>query len=81
MIDVIEVSYRVVKVKQQKYRCALWRLHRDCPGPERATEGGRYSLDFAVKVAVDNIDHIPARASGADPEAPRRLTSQTLWIS
>jgi transposase len=60
MIDVVEVSYRVVKVKQQKYACRCGGCVETAPGPERATPGGRYSLDFAVKVAVDKyLDHIP----------------------
>lgn len=81
MIDVVEVSYRVVKVKQQKYRCACGGCIETAPGPERATEGGRYSLDFAVKVAVDKyIDHIPlARQERILKRHGAVLTSQTLW--
>ena len=60
MIDVIEVSYRVVKVQQQKYACKCGGCIETAPGPERATPGGRYSLDFAIKVATDKyLDHIP----------------------
>jgi transposase len=60
MIDVIEVSYRVVKIKQQKYNCRCGGALETAPGPERATKGGRYSLDFAIKIALDKyLDHIP----------------------
>ena len=60
MIDVIEVSYRVVKVKQQKYACKCGSCVETAPGPERAMPGGRYSLDFAIKIAIDKyLDHIP----------------------
>ena len=45
------------------------RLRRDrAPGPERVTPGGRYSLDFAAKVAIDKyLDHLspPARQESA----------------
>ena len=53
MIDVVEVSYRVVKVKQRKYACSCGSCVETAIGPERATAGGRYSLDFAIKIAID----------------------------
>ncbi len=60
MVDVVEVSYRVVSVKQQKYTCRCGGCVETAPGPERATPGSRYSLDFAIKVAIDKyLDHIP----------------------
>ena len=81
MIDVVEVSYRVVKVKQQKYVCRCGGCVETAPGPERATPGGRYSLDFAVKVAIDKyLDHIPlARQERILKRHGLRVTSQTLW--
>ena len=60
MIDVVEVSYRVVQRQQQKYACKCGGCVETAPGPERAMPGGRYSLDFAIKVAIDKyLDHIP----------------------
>ncbi len=60
MIDVVEVSYRLVKVKQQKYVCRCGGCVETALGPARALSGSRYSLDFAVKVIVDKwLDHIP----------------------
>ena len=81
MIDVVEVSYRVVKVKQQKYSCRCGGCVETAPGPERATAGGRYSIDFAVKVAVDKyLDHIPlARQERILRRHGLVVTSQTLW--
>jgi transposase len=81
MIDVVEVSYRVVQVKQQKYACKCGGCVETAPGPERATPGGRYSLDFAIKVAIDKyLDHIPLARQG---RILRRhglvITTQTLW--
>ena len=81
MIDVVEVSYRVVKVKQQKYVCRCGGCVETAPGPERAVPGGRYSLDFAIKVAIDKyLDHIPlARQERILRRHGLDVTSQTLW--
>jgi transposase len=81
MIDVIEVSYRVVKVKQQKYACKCGSCVETAPGPERAMPGGRYSLDFAIKIAIDKyLDHIPlARQERILRRHDLTVTSQTLW--
>ena len=48
MVDVVEVSYRVVKVQQQKYSCRCGACIETAPGPERAIAGGRYSLDALI---------------------------------
>jgi transposase len=81
MIDVVEVSYRVVRVQQQKYACRCGGCIETAPGPERATPGGRYSLDFAVKVAIDKyLDHIPlARQQRILRRHGLVVTTQTLW--
>ncbi|MEM7515670.1 MAG: transposase [Planctomycetota bacterium] len=60
MVDVVQVEYRIVRCKQQKYVCACGGCVETALGPERATSGGRYSLDFAIKVAIDKyLDHLP----------------------
>mgnify|MGYP000928176600 CR=1 FL=1 len=81
MVDVVDVSYRVVKVKRQKYTCRCGSCVETAPGPERATPGGRYSLDFAVKVVTDKYeDHIPlARQERILRRHGLLVTSQTLW--
>jgi transposase len=81
MVDVVEVSYHVVKVQQQKYACKCGGCVDTAPGPERAVPGGRYSLDFAIKVAVDKyLDHIPlARQERILRRHGLIVTSQTLW--
>jgi transposase len=81
MIDVVEVSYRVVKVKQQKYVCRCGGCVETAPGPERATAGSRYSLEFAIKVAIDKyLDHLPlARQVRILLRHDLQVTSQTLW--
>jgi transposase len=81
VVDVVEVSYRVVKVQQQKYVCKCGGCIETAPGPERAMPGGRYSLDFAIKVAVDKyLDHIPlARQERILRRHGLLITTQTLW--
>jgi transposase len=81
MVDVVEVSYHVVRVKQRKYVCRCGGCVETAPGPERATPGGRYSLEFAVKVALDKyLDHIPlARQERILERHGLDVTSQTLW--
>jgi transposase len=81
MIDVVEVSYRVVQVKQQKYVCKCGGCVETAIGPTRALVGSRYSLPFAIKVVIDKyLDHLPLERQvrilerhGLD------ITSQTLW--
>jgi hypothetical protein len=48
MIDVVEVTYRVVQVQQQKYVCRCGGCVETAPGPERAAPGSRYSLALAI---------------------------------
>lgn len=81
MMDVVEVRYRVLKVKQQKYVCRCGGCVETAPGPERATRGSRYSLAFAIKVAVDKyLDHLPlARQVRILRRHGIEVTSQTLW--
>ena len=81
MVDVVEVSYRVVQVKQQKYVCRCGGCVETAPGPERTTSGSRYSLDFAIKVAIDKyLDHLPlARQVRILHRHGLDVTSQTLW--
>jgi transposase len=81
LIDVIEVSYELVKVKQQKYVCRCGGCVETALGPERATPGSRYSLAFAIKVVLDKwLDHIPLERQCRILERHGLVvTSQTLW--
>jgi transposase len=81
LIDVVDVSYRVRKIKRQKYVCRCGGCVETAPGPERATHGGRYSLEFAAKVATDKyLDHIPlARQERILARHGLEISSQTLW--
>jgi transposase len=81
MIDVVEVSYRLVKVKQQKYVCRCGSCVETALGPDRAQPGSRYSLAFAIKVLLDKwLDHIPLERQTRILERHGLVvTSQTLW--
>ncbi len=81
LVDFVEVSYRVVQVKQQKYVCRCGGCVETAPGPERAIRGGRYSLAFAIKVALDKyLDHIPlARQERILRRHGLEVKTQTLW--
>lgn len=81
MIDVVDVEYRVVKVKLQKYSCRCGGCVETAPGPERAIRGGRYSLELAVKVAISKyLDHLPLeRQARIMDRYGLEITSQTLW--
>ena len=81
LVDFVEISYRVVQVKQQKYVCRCGGCVETAPGPERAIRGGRYSLAFAIKVALDKyLDHIPlARQERILRRHGLEVTTQALW--
>jgi transposase len=81
MIDVVEVEYRIVKVKQQKYVCRCGSCVETALGPPRALPGSRYSLALAIKVVLDKwLDHIPLeRQTRIFERHGLFVTSQTLW--
>jgi transposase len=81
MIDVVDVTYRIVKVKQQKYVCRCGGCVETALGPARALPGSRYSLAFAIKVVLDKwLDHIPLeRQTRIVERHGLTVTSQTLW--
>lgn len=81
MVDVVDVQYRLVKVHRQKYVCDCGGTVETAPGPERAAEGGRYSLAFAAKVASDKYDlHLPlARQARAMRQHGLHIERHVLW--
>jgi transposase len=81
MIDVVEVTYQLVKVKQQKYVCRCGSCVETALGPQRALAGSRYSLAFAIKIIIDKwLDHIPLERQCRILERHNLIvTSQTLW--
>lgn len=81
LIDLVEVRYELVQVKQQKYVCRCGSCIETALGPERALPGSRYSLAFAIKVVLDKwLDHIPLERQCRILERHGLVvTSQTLW--
>jgi transposase len=80
-IDVVERSFRVVRHRRQKYRCRCGACIDTALGPPKLIPGGRYSVDFAVAVAVGKyLDHLPlARQVRQMARVGLRVDTQTLW--
>jgi transposase len=80
-VDVVERSFRLVRHKRQKYRCPCGECVETALGPPKLIPGGRYSVDFAVEVAVAKYcDHLPlARQVRQMKRAGLVVDSQTLW--
>jgi transposase len=80
-IDVVARSYRIVRHQRKKYRCPRGHAIETALGPTKLIPGGRYSVDFAVDVAVAKyLDHLPlARQVKQMKRQGLRIDSQTLW--
>jgi transposase len=80
-IDVVERSFRIVRHRRQKYRCGCGGCVVTAPGPPKLVAGGRYSVDFAVAVAVAKyLDHLPlARQVRQMARGGLTVDTQTLW--
>ncbi len=62
----VERSFRIVRHKRQKYRCRCGAGIETALGPDKLVPGGRYSIDFAVDVAIAKFtDHPPWSAKFA----------------
>lgn len=80
-VDVVARRFVLVKHLRKKYRCACGGCVETALGPVKAIPGGRYSLDFAIEVAIAKyLDHAPlerqVRAMARDGLI---VDSQTLW--
>lgn len=80
-IDVVERSFRVVRHRRQKYRCQCSECIETALGPQKLIPGGRYSVGFAVAVAVAKYaDHLPLeRQVKQMARLGLKVDSQTLW--
>jgi transposase len=80
-IDVVAASYRVLRHRRQKYTCRCGGCVETALGPTKLVPGGRYSVDFAVAVAVAKyLDHLPlARQVRQMARAGLAADTQTLW--
>ena len=80
-VTVVERQFVISKHKRKKYRCRCGACVATAPGPLKLIDGGRYSIDFAVEVAVSKyLDHLPlerqCRIMGREGLV---VDSQTLW--
>jgi transposase len=80
-VCVVERHFVLKHHRRQKYRCACNGHVETALGPVKLQEGGRYSPEFAVEVAVAKyLDHLPlerqVRIMGREG---LEVTSQTLW--
>jgi len=80
-IDVVERSFRIVRHKRQKYTCRCGACIETALGPPKLLPGGRYSVDFAVAVAIAKYtDHLPlARQVRQMARLGLTTDTQTLW--
>ncbi|MBC7794961.1 MAG: transposase, partial [Clostridia bacterium] len=80
-IDVVERQFVVVKHHRQKYRCGCGNCIETALGPTKLKEGSRYSIGFAVEVAIAKYcDHLPLeRQVRIMRREGLHVDSQTLW--
>ena len=80
-IDVVELKYVLKKHLRQKYRCRCGACIETAPGPQKLIAGARYSVDFALSVAIAKYaDHLPLeRQVKMMDRHGLTIDSQTLW--
>lgn len=80
-IDVVERRFVLKKHKRQKYRCRCNACIETAPLPDKLFDGARYSIDFAIEVAVGKyLDHLPLeRQARMMVREGLVVDSQTLW--
>ncbi|OJT20553.1 hypothetical protein BO221_31675 [Archangium sp. Cb G35] len=80
-VDVVERRFVLRRHKRQKYRCGCGGCVETALGPPKLQAGGRYSVDFAVEVAVAKyLDHMPLERQAKTMEREGLVVdSQTLW--
>ena len=80
-VTVVERQFVLRKLHRQKYRCPQGCAPVTAPAPPRLVEGGRYSVDFAVHVALQKYAfHLPlARQQRMFQREGLEVERQTLW--
>lgn len=80
-VTVVERKFLLVTNQRQKYRCSCNAAILTAPGPQKLIPGGRYSLEFAVEVAIQKYSfHMPLeRQARRMLSEGLRVTRQTLW--
>jgi transposase len=80
-VDIIERKFVLKKHRRQKYKCQCGSCIKTAPGPLKLFNGARYSINFALHVAISKYaDHLPlerqVRTMNRDGLS---IDSQTLW--
>ncbi len=80
-ITVIERQYKIVQRQRRVYQCQCPAEPVAAPAPVKMIPRGRYSLDFAISVAIDKyLHHMPlARQVRAMRNHGLIIDTQTLW--
>lgn len=80
-IDVVERRFVLKRHKRKKYRCGCNACVETALGPAKLKPGARYSIDFAIEVAVAKYaDHAPLeRQVRIMAREGLVIDSQTLW--
>jgi transposase len=80
-IDVVPMRFVIKHHRRKKYACRCGACIETALGPDKLCAGGRYSVGFAIQVAIEKYDdHLPlerqVRRMGREGLV---VTSQTLW--
>jgi transposase len=80
-VCVIPLRFVIKRHKRKKYACRCGSCIETALGPDKLTPGGRYSVSFAIYVAVSKYcDHLPLeRQVRMMAREGLVVTSQTLW--
>lgn len=80
-VEVIERKFVLLKHRRQKYRCKCGGCVETALGPPKLFEGARYSIHWAIEVAVQKyLDHLPLeRQVRIMSREGLSVDSQTLW--
>jgi transposase len=80
-VDVLARTFVLMRHRRQKYRCGCGGCVETSPGPDKLFEGARYSINFAVEVAIQKyLDHLPLeRQVRIMAREGLDVDSQTLW--
>lgn len=80
-IDVVPLRFVIKHHRRKKYTCRCGACVETAPGPDKLVAGGRYSVGFAIHVAISKYgDHLPLeRLVKMMARDGLVVTSQTLW--
>ena len=80
-IDVLPLRFVLKRHKRQKYACNCGSCIETALGPDKLCPGGRYSVDFAIYVAISKYcDHLPLERQVRMMERDGLVvTGQALW--